>query len=46
MDEQGLSDRKEEVKAWYDGFTFGNKSDIYNPWSIIHFLDKKKTGAY
>ncbi len=46
LDEQGLSDRKEEVKAWYDGFTFGNKSDIYNPWSIIHFLDKKKTGAY
>ncbi|MCI9596590.1 MAG: AAA family ATPase [Firmicutes bacterium] len=46
LDEQGLSDRKEEVKTWYDGFTFGNKTDIYNPWSIIHFLDKKKTDAY
>lgn len=46
LDEQGLLDRKEEVKDWYDGFTFGTKTDIYNPWSIIHFLDKKKIGDY
>ncbi len=46
LEEQGLSDRKDEVKAWYDGFTFGNKTDIYNPWSITHFLDKKKTEDY
>lgn len=46
LDEQGLSSRKDEVKAWYDGFTFGNKTDIYNPWSIIHYLDKREAGAY
>ena len=46
LDEHGLSDRKQEVKHWYDGFTFGNKADIYNPWSIINYLDKKKLGAY
>ncbi|NBI64666.1 hypothetical protein D3Z38_16885 [Clostridiales bacterium] len=46
LDEQGLSDRKEEVKAWYDGFTFGDKTDIYNPWSIINFLRRKETDAY
>ena len=46
LDEHGLSDRKQEVKRWYDGFTFGNKTDIYNPWSIINYLDKKKLGAY
>ena len=46
LDEHGLSDRKQEVKDWYDGFTFGNKTDIYNPWSIINYLDKKKLGAY
>ena len=46
LDEHGLSDRKQEVKHWYDGFTFGNKTDIYNPWSIINYLDKKKLGAY
>ena len=38
LDEQGLSDKKENVKTWYDGFTFGEQKDIYNPWSIINFL--------
>ena len=32
MDEYGLTD-KAGVKTWYDGFTFGNTTDIYNPWS-------------
>jgi hypothetical protein len=45
MDEVGLTN-KEEVKTWYDGFTFGNVNDIYNPWSIINFLDKKHVGTY
>lgn len=42
--EFGLSDRKQQVKDWYDGFSFGEKRDIYNPWSIINFLDEKKQG--
>lgn len=46
LEEYGLSDRKKEVKEWYDGFTFGNRTDIYNPWSIINFLDKRRVGAY
>ena len=46
MDEFGLSDQKQLVKDWYDGFMFGNCKDIYNPWSIINFLDEKKAGAY
>lgn len=46
LDERGLSDRKQEVKDWYDGFTFGSKTDIYNPWSIINYLDKKQLGTY
>ncbi len=46
LDEYGLSERKQEVKSWYDGFTFGSKTDIYNPWSIINYLDKKKIGVY
>ncbi|MCI8648467.1 MAG: AAA family ATPase, partial [Firmicutes bacterium] len=46
LDEYGLSDKKYEVKNWYDGFTFGTKTDIYNPWSIIHYLNKKKVGTY
>ena len=39
LDENNLSNQKEGVKAWYDGFVFGKDSDIYNPWSILNFLD-------
>ncbi len=46
LDDFGLSDRRQEVKNWYDGFTFGGYSDIYNPWSILNYLDKKKAAAY
>ena len=46
LDEFGMSEKKMDVKRWYDGFTFGNKTDIYNPWSVIHYLDKGKLRAY
>ena len=42
LDEYDLSDKRQDVKFWYDGFTFGSQSDIYNTWSIINYLD---TGA-
>ena len=46
LDECGLSSEKEEVKAWYNGFTFGKHTDIYNPWSVLHFLAKGKFDTY
>lgn len=46
LGEFGLSGRIEEVKRWYDGFIFGKVADIYNPWSIINYLDKKEEGLY
>ena len=46
LDEFSLGEYKQQVKEWYDGFTFGGKSDIYNPWSVINFLDDKKVGLY
>ena len=46
LDAFGMSEKKQIVKQWYDGFTFGNHTDIYNPWSITNYLDKKKIGAY
>ena len=46
LDAYGLSGKKQEVKAWYDGFIFGKRKDIYNPWSIINYLDTKKIGTY
>ena len=40
LDAFGLSDKKQEVKKWYDGFTFGSHKDIYNPWSVINYISK------
>ena len=46
LEECGLEQEKEQVKSWYDGFTFGEHSDIYNPWSILNFIDKGKYTTY
>lgn len=46
LTECGLEQEKEKVKQWYDGFIFGKYKDIYNPWSILNFLDKKKFTTY
>lgn len=46
LTECGLEQEKEKVKQWYDGFIFGKHKDIYNPWSILNFIDKKKFTTY
>lgn len=46
LDECGLGSEKETVKKWYDGFTIGNHTDIYNPWSVLNFLAKGKYEPY
>ena len=46
LEEYGYMDKKDMVKRWYDGFVFGTHKDIYNPWSIINFLDTGKIGTY
>lgn len=46
LEEYGMAERKGKVKEWYDGFTFGSVTDIYNPWSIINYLNEKKVGTY
>ena len=45
MDEYGLEE-KDKVRSWYDGFIFGKWKDIYNPWSILNFLDTGKVTTY
>ena len=47
LEQQGYGeDQKQEVKKWYDGFTFGSVTDIYNPWSVTNYLDKGKFDTY
>ena len=41
----GIETEISNVKDWYDGYKFGN-SEMYNPWSILNFLQDKKLGAY
>ena len=42
--EYGVED-KEEVKKWYDGYNFAG-IEIYNPWSILNFIEDRKLQIY
>ena len=44
--EYGLGANMDTVRMWYDGFTFGKCNDIYNPWSILNYIDKREYGTY
>ena len=47
MDEQGFEEKdKAKVKVWYDGFTFGSVTDIYNPWSVTNYLNTGKLDTW
>ncbi|MEI3340237.1 MAG: AAA family ATPase [Eubacterium sp.] len=46
LEEYGLSQEEQQVKRWYDGFIFGEQRDIYNPWSILNFLNTGKVDTY
>ena len=37
----GLDSHFEEVKAWYDGYRFGN-ADVYCPWDVVNYCEDHK----
>ena len=37
--------KMEEVRTWYNGYIFGD-SKVYNPWSIVNFVDNQEIKAY
>jgi len=39
-----LSEHFPAIKEWYDGYKFGDKEHIYNPWSVINYVDKHREG--
>ena len=39
LEAYGVQDKENELKAWYDGYLFGNK-EVYNPWSVINYISK------
>ena len=40
----GLSEHKEDVRRWYNGYTFGLRNDIYNPWSVLSYISEASEG--
>ena len=46
LENNRLSSEKENIRYWYDGFSFGKRKDIYNPWSITKYLDTGEYGTY
>lgn len=45
LKEYGIEYKLEEVKSWYDGYKFGN-AEVYNPWSILNYIDDRELKPY
>ena len=45
LDYFGMRYKIEEVKEWYNGYIFG-ESEVYNPWSIVNYIDNREIKAY
>ncbi len=45
LKEYNIEYKSEEVKTWYDGYKFGN-AEVYNPWSILNYIDNKELKPY
>jgi len=45
LDYFGMKYKIEEVKEWYNGYIFG-ESEVYNPWSIVNYIDNGEIKAY
>ena len=45
LKDYGIEAEISKVKDWYDGYRFGD-SEVYNPWSILNFLQDKELRAY
>ena len=41
-----IQDEEKEIKKWYDGYKIGNVEGIYNPWSILNYLNKRELRPY
>ena len=45
LKDYNIEHKIDEVKSWYDGYKFGD-AEVYNPWSILNYLDEKELKAY
>ena len=40
MEAYGISNKKGEVRRWYDSYVFG-KTEVYNPWSVLNYTKRR-----
>jgi len=40
----GLSEDREILKEWYGGYLVGERVYLYNPWSVINYIDLRISG--
>ncbi len=45
LTDYSLYNKLQEVRNWYDGYNFFD-TEIYNPWSILNFIDEKQIKPY
>lgn len=36
----------EELKTWYDGYSIGRETSIYNPYSVMEAIERGKCGSF
>ena len=41
-----IEDNKQELREWYDGYKIGTTEGIYNPWSVLNYLNRKELAPY
>ncbi|MBK8397926.1 MAG: AAA family ATPase [Leptospiraceae bacterium] len=44
LKDYSLEENLSGVKDWYDGYTIGAVTDVYNPWSILNYVDNHEEG--
>ncbi len=45
LTQSNLAEQSDAVREWYNGYLMGN-TVIYNPWSIINYVNDKKLAPY
>ncbi|MBO4334842.1 MAG: AAA family ATPase, partial [Desulfovibrio sp.] len=39
LKDANLSEKKDVIQEWYDGYRFGQEGEIYCPWDVLQYID-------
>lgn len=40
LKDYGLEEKGQEVRRWYNGYRVGSQAGIYNPWSVLKWIEE------